>query len=75
MNNLSSTLPCLNNGGCNDSIAICNRGFTAGDAQLSQSGECKRNTFNFNENQIVHSCIVKVDTLIGGRYDRVCVCV
>lgn len=72
VHNLSSTLPCLNNGGC-DSITIRNRGFTAGNTQPSQSDECTRNTSNFNEYQIVYSRIVKVDTLTGGRYDRVCV--
>jgi len=72
--NLSSTLPCLNNGGCNDSITIRNRGFTAGVTQLSQSGESARNTFNSNEHQFLYRCIVKADKLIGGGYDQVCVC-
>jgi hypothetical protein len=73
MPNLSSTLPFLNDGGCNDSITIRNRGFTAGNTLLLQSGECTRHTFSFSEYQIVYSRIVKVDTLIVERYDRVCV--
>lgn len=36
-----------------------------GMTQLSQSAECTRNTFNFNEHHILYSCIVKVDTLLG----------